>query len=78
MPAALLDRFGAEAERDLLLALRRGARAWEPVAALLSQQIPDSLPLDDDLLADLILDGASGLRVPASPSSGQVSSSPAG
>ena len=62
MPAALLDRFGAEAERDLLLALRRGARAWEPVAAFLSQRIPDSLPLDDDLLADLILDGASGLE----------------
>ena len=62
MPAALLARFGAEAERDLLLALRRGARAWEPIRALLSQQIPDALRLDDDLLADLILDGASGLE----------------
>ena len=62
MPAALLARFGAEAERDLLLALRRGARAWEPLSALLSQQIPDALQLDDDLLADLILDGASGLE----------------
>jgi superfamily II DNA or RNA helicase len=62
MPAALLARFGAEAERDLLLALRRGARAWEPIGALLSQQIPGSLGLDDDLLADLLLDGASGLE----------------
>ena len=62
MPAALLARFGTDAERDLLLALRRGARAWEPISALLSQQIPDALPLDDDLLADLILDGASGLE----------------
>ncbi len=61
MPAALLAHFGVEAERDLLLALRRGSRAWEPISALLSQQIPDFLPLDDDLLADLVLDGASRL-----------------
>jgi superfamily II DNA or RNA helicase len=62
MPAALLARFGVEAERDLLLALRRGARAWEPLSALLNQQIPDALALDDDLLADLILEGAGGLE----------------
>jgi superfamily II DNA or RNA helicase len=62
MPSALLARFGEGAERDLLLALRRGARAWAPMSALLSQQIPDALPLDDDLLADLILDGAGGLE----------------
>ncbi len=62
MPAALVARFGSEAERDLLLALRRSSRAWEPIKTLLSQQIPDSLPLDDDLLADLLLDGASRLE----------------
>ncbi len=62
MPAALLARFGATAERDLLLALRRGARAWDPIGALLRQQIPDALPLDDDLLADLVLDGATALE----------------
>ena len=61
MPAAVLARFGEEAERDLLLALRRGARAWEPINALLDQQIPDALELDDDLLADLLLDGATEL-----------------
>jgi superfamily II DNA or RNA helicase len=61
MPAALLARFGAEAERDLLLTLRRGARAWEPIGALLDQRIPDALGLDDDLLADLLLDGAGEL-----------------
>ena len=61
MPAALLARFGAEAARDLLLALRRGARAWEPIGALLGQRIPDVLALDDDLLADLLLDGANEL-----------------
>ena len=61
MPAAVLARFGEEAERDLLLALRRGARAWEPIRALLDQQIPDALELDDDLLADLLLDGATEL-----------------
>ena len=62
MPAALLARFGPDCERDLLLALRRGARAWEPIGTLLGQQVPDSLPLDDDLLADLIVDGASALE----------------
>jgi superfamily II DNA or RNA helicase len=62
MPAAVIARFGADVERDLLLALRRGARAWEPINALLSQQIPDELQLDDDALADLILDGAGRLE----------------
>ncbi|MGO9880765.1 MAG: DEAD/DEAH box helicase [Acidimicrobiales bacterium] len=62
MPDVLAARFGPEAERDLLLALRRGSRVWEPIKTLLSQQIPDSLPLDDDLLADLLLDGASRLE----------------
>jgi hypothetical protein len=61
-PAAVLVRFGTETERDLLLALRRGARAWEPIGALLGQRIPGSIPLDDDLLAELILDGASALE----------------
>ncbi|MGA3219384.1 MAG: DEAD/DEAH box helicase [Acidimicrobiales bacterium] len=61
MPVALLARFGERAERDLLLALRRGSRAWEPIGALLDQRIPDALALDDDLLADLLLDGANEL-----------------
>ncbi len=61
MPAALLARFGEQAERDVLLALRRGSRAWEPIGALLDQRIPDALALDDDLLADLLLDGADQL-----------------
>jgi superfamily II DNA or RNA helicase len=62
MPAALLARFGAEIERDLLLALRRGARAWQPIGALLAEQIPTAIALDDDLLADLLADGADGLQ----------------
>ncbi len=62
MPTALFARFGAEVERDLLLTLRRGARAWEPLGALLDQRIPEALPLDDDLLAELILDGAHQLE----------------
>jgi SNF2 family DNA or RNA helicase len=61
-PAAVLSRFGADSERDLLLALRRGARAWAPIGALLAQRVPESLPLDDDLLAELILDGAGELE----------------
>jgi hypothetical protein len=62
MPAPVLSRFGADTERDLLLALRRGSRAWQPIGALLAQRVPDSLPLDDDLLAELILEGAGELE----------------
>ena len=62
MPAAVLSHFGADTERDLLLALRRGARAWPPIGALLAQRVPESLPLDDDRLAELILDGAGELE----------------
>ena len=62
MPSELLARFGPTTERDLLLALRRGERVWEPIGGLLRQRIPDSLLLDDDLLAELILDGAAALE----------------
>ncbi len=61
MPAAVLARFGQEAERDLLLALRRGAHVWAPIGTLLDQRIPDAVDLDDDLLADLMLDAARDL-----------------
>ena len=53
-PAAVLARFGADAERDLLLALRRGARVWPPLGDLLRQRAPTALALDEDRLADLL------------------------
>ena len=39
-PAAVLARLGERAETDLLLALRRGARAWPPLAPLLRSAAP--------------------------------------
>ncbi len=61
-PASVLGRFGEDAETDLLLALRRGARAWPPLDALLHERVPGRLPLDDDMLADLLADGATVLQ----------------
>jgi superfamily II DNA or RNA helicase len=53
-PAAVLARLGADAERDLLLALRRGATVWPPLARALDQARPDRIDLDDDEVADLL------------------------
>ncbi len=48
--------------RDLLRALRRGARAWTPLEPLLHERAPTGLDLDDDLLAELLSDGATLLQ----------------
>lgn len=53
-PAAVLARFGERAEADLLLALRRGARVWPPLAASLREATPTALDLDDDALGELL------------------------
>ncbi|MGZ4705449.1 MAG: DEAD/DEAH box helicase, partial [Acidimicrobiales bacterium] len=45
--------FGPEAETDLLLALRRGARLWPPLERLLAETCPTSLELDDHEAIDL-------------------------
>jgi hypothetical protein len=60
-PAAVLERLGGGAEADLLLALRRGARAWPPLAAVLETAAPTHLDLDDDAIADLLGEGAEAL-----------------
>jgi hypothetical protein len=60
-PAAVLDRLGSGAETDLLLALRRGAQAWPPLARALESSAPADLPLDDDAVADLLGEGAEAL-----------------
>ena len=46
-PAAVLARFGADVETDLLLALRAAARVWSPVERLLEEATPEVLVLED-------------------------------
>ncbi len=60
-PAAVLARLGAQAEADLLLALRRGARAWPRLQPVLRAATPTEVMLDDDALADLLSSGAEAL-----------------
>ncbi len=50
-PETVLARFGPQAETDLLLALRRGASVWPPLARVLEQASPSAIDLDDDALA---------------------------
>ncbi|MET9023139.1 SNF2-related protein [Actinopolymorpha sp. NPDC004070] len=60
-PAAVLARLGAQAETDLLLALRRGARAWPPLGAALTAATPAAIDLADADLEDLLARGAEAL-----------------
>ena len=53
-PETVLSRFGAQAETDLLLALRRGAPVWPPLAEALRQASPSAIDLDDDALTSLL------------------------
>ncbi|MGH3620746.1 MAG: ATP-dependent helicase, partial [Sciscionella sp.] len=60
-PAAVLSRLGQQAETDLLLALRRGARAFAPVGRTLAAATPTALLLDEDEVAELLDSGADAL-----------------
>jgi superfamily II DNA or RNA helicase len=60
-PAAVLARLGEQAETDLLLALRRGARAWPPLAPLLRSAAPTEVSLDEEQVAELLQTGAERL-----------------
>src|SRR5947199_2576742 len=53
-PETVLSRFGAQAETDLLLALRRGAPVWPPLDEALRQASPSAIDLDDDALTSLL------------------------
>ena len=53
-PQTVLARFGPQAETDLLLALRRGASVWPPLAEVLRQASPSVIDLDDDALTSLL------------------------
>jgi SNF2 family DNA or RNA helicase len=60
-PAAVLSRFGPQADVDLLLGLRHGARAWPPLARLLHEATPGALALDDDEVLELFGGAADAL-----------------
>ncbi len=62
MPPAVLARLDPDAETNLLLALRRGSRAWEPLGALLTERIPSALALTDEEVEDLLGQGGEALR----------------
>ncbi|WP_203661286.1 DEAD/DEAH box helicase [Actinocatenispora rupis] len=53
-PAEVLARFGADAETDVLLALRRAARVWPALAPALRGTTAESLPLADEDLDALL------------------------
>jgi hypothetical protein len=53
-PERVITKFGTQAEIDLLLALRRGAGVWPPLAPVLGQASPSGLALDDDGIASLL------------------------
>ncbi|MEV8422205.1 DEAD/DEAH box helicase [Streptomyces niveus] len=55
------DLFGPRARIDALLALRRAARVWPPLARLLEQDVPAVLPLSEDELYELLGPGAASL-----------------
>ncbi|CAA9264979.1 MAG: Helicase, SNF2/RAD54 family [uncultured Acidimicrobiales bacterium] len=78
-PAVVLARLGADAEADLLVALRRAGRVWPPAARLLEEARPARLTLSDDEAADLLGPvasdlGAAGLEVlwPTELTSGRI------
>ncbi|MFD9358442.1 DEAD/DEAH box helicase [Streptomyces sp. NPDC060031] len=67
-PAEVERLLGPRVETETLLALRRGARAWPPLARLLGDAAPDELRLNDDEAMELLGDatdalGAAGVAV---------------
>ncbi|MGV9696535.1 DEAD/DEAH box helicase [Streptomyces sp. NPDC003470] len=58
---AVGDAFGTRARTDTLLALRRAARAWPPLAPLLSAAVPEAVELADEEVTELLGAGARAL-----------------
>ncbi|MFJ3693384.1 DEAD/DEAH box helicase [Streptomyces sp. NPDC090052] len=48
------EHFGPRVRIDAVLALRRAARVWPPLAGLLERPVPDVLPLSEDELYELL------------------------
>ncbi|MFF3766701.1 DEAD/DEAH box helicase [Streptomyces sp. NPDC001922] len=55
------DHFGPRARIDTLLAVRRAARVWPPLARLLGRPAPDVLPLTESELYELLGQSANRL-----------------
>ncbi|GAA2218300.1 DEAD/DEAH box helicase [Streptomyces nogalater] len=55
------ESVSARARADTLLALRRAAKAWPPLAPLLSDTVPDAVELADDEITGLLGEGARAL-----------------
>ncbi|WP_432186821.1 SNF2-related protein [Streptomyces sp. Tue6028] len=53
--------FGPRARMDALLALRRAARVWTPLAPLLAAAVPDSMELAEEEITELLGEGARSL-----------------
>ncbi|WP_046496192.1 DEAD/DEAH box helicase [Streptomyces odonnellii] len=53
--------FGPRARMDALLALRRAARAWPPLAPLLSAAVPDAIELADEDITELLGEASTAL-----------------
>nr|WP_253195561.1 DEAD/DEAH box helicase [Streptomyces sp. JHA26] len=58
---AVDDAFGTRARMDTLLALRRAARAWPPLAPLLSATVPEAVELADEEVTELLGAGTRAL-----------------
>ncbi|MEU8976183.1 DEAD/DEAH box helicase [Streptomyces monashensis] len=54
--------LGPHAEAEALLALRRAARAWQPLTRLLAEAAPSALRLEDEEAMDLLGDATDALR----------------
>ncbi|QXE33196.1 DEAD/DEAH box helicase [Streptomyces sp. GMY02] len=59
--AGIGTAFGPRARMDALLALRRAARAWPPLAPLLSAAVPDAIELADEDITDLLGEASTAL-----------------
>ncbi|MGW7620130.1 DEAD/DEAH box helicase [Streptomyces antimycoticus] len=57
----VVPALGPRARMDALLTLRRAARAWAPLAPLLSAAVPDALDLADEEVAELLGPAAGAL-----------------
>ncbi|MFD5130142.1 DEAD/DEAH box helicase [Streptomyces olindensis] len=55
------EAFGPRARMDVLLALRRAARAWPSLTPLLSAAVPDAVELADEDVTELLGAGARAL-----------------
>ncbi|MEU6100700.1 DEAD/DEAH box helicase [Streptomyces flaveolus] len=58
---AVGDAFGTRTRMDTLLALRRAARAWPPLAPLLSAAVPEAVELADEEVTELLGAGTRAL-----------------